>query len=258
MAAPAFDDDHRRHEHAKSPTRPGVRARGSGADLPHRSCTAGQPCRRTSFARILGGSASGAQCGLVPVGCRRVARDRRCPRRALSRGRSSPNRNSARRRSRVRALCASVSGGPIESHASHGPWRRGLVARGLRPAVPKRGVTRRLARRSRGLVLGGMWLRWRTGARAQELDGLLARGSSTRRGAGHVWLVRRVRPVARRAAGRARLASTTPPPGRGERRHPHRGSTRPRGRPARRRPRERVTAKWVSAWGQIGAHTHRR
>jgi hypothetical protein len=38
-------------------------------------------------------------------------------------------------------------------------------------------VTRHLARRSRGVVLGGMWLRWRTRARAQELDGLLARGA---------------------------------------------------------------------------------
>jgi hypothetical protein len=37
--------------------------------------------------------------------------------------------------------------------------------------------SRRLARRSRGLVLGGTWLRWRTWARATELDGLLARGA---------------------------------------------------------------------------------
>jgi hypothetical protein len=37
--------------------------------------------------------------------------------------------------------------------------------------------SRRLARRSRGLVLGGVWLRWRTWVRAQELDGLLARGA---------------------------------------------------------------------------------
>jgi hypothetical protein len=37
--------------------------------------------------------------------------------------------------------------------------------------------SRRLARRSRGLVLGGIWLRWRTWVRAQELDGLLARGA---------------------------------------------------------------------------------
>ena len=35
----------------------------------------------------------------------------------------------------------------------------------------------RLARRSRGFVLGGIWLRWRTWARANELDGLLARGA---------------------------------------------------------------------------------
>src|SRR5215210_1902126 len=37
--------------------------------------------------------------------------------------------------------------------------------------------SRRLARRSRGLLLGGMWLRCRTWSRAQELDGLLARGA---------------------------------------------------------------------------------
>jgi hypothetical protein len=37
--------------------------------------------------------------------------------------------------------------------------------------------SRRLARRSRGLVLGGIRLRWRTWVRAQELDGLLARGA---------------------------------------------------------------------------------
>src|SRR5215210_309077 len=37
--------------------------------------------------------------------------------------------------------------------------------------------SRRLARRSRGLLLGGMWLRWRTWSRAQELDGVLARGA---------------------------------------------------------------------------------
>jgi hypothetical protein len=37
--------------------------------------------------------------------------------------------------------------------------------------------SRRLPRRSRGLVLGGIWLRWRTWARAQELDGLLAQGA---------------------------------------------------------------------------------
>ena len=42
---------------------------------------------------------------------------------------------------------------------------------------------------------------------------------------------RRVRPVARRAAGRARLASTAAAQRRGERRHPYRGSTCPRGRP---------------------------
>ena len=211
MAARAFGDDHRRHEHAKSPTRAGVRASGRRADLSHRSRTAGQPCRRSSFAQILGGSPSGAQRRLVPAGCGRVARDRRAAawacigigvasrRRALLRGRSSPNRNSARRWSRVRALRANVSGGPIESHASHSPCVRGLVARDPRPAVPKCGVTcggrpvrvnetrrirfrrwlpsRRLARRSRSLVLGGMWLRWRTGARAQELDGFLARGA---------------------------------------------------------------------------------
>jgi hypothetical protein len=41
---------------------------------------------------------------------------------------------------------------------------------------------------------------------------------------------RRVRAVAWRAAGRARLASTTPAPRRGERRHPYRGSTCPGGR----------------------------
>ena len=57
------------------------------------------------------------------------------------------------------------------------------MARGSRPAGQKRGVTRRwlpsrrLARRSRGLVLGGIWLRWRTWARAKDLDGLLARGA---------------------------------------------------------------------------------
>jgi hypothetical protein len=34
--------------------------------------------------------------------------------------------------------------------------------------------SRRLARRSRGFVLGGIWLRWRTWTRAKELDGLLA------------------------------------------------------------------------------------
>jgi hypothetical protein len=37
--------------------------------------------------------------------------------------------------------------------------------------------SRRLARRSRGVVLGGTWLRWRTRVRAQDLDGLLARGT---------------------------------------------------------------------------------
>jgi hypothetical protein len=37
--------------------------------------------------------------------------------------------------------------------------------------------SRRLARRTRGFVLGGVWLRWRTWARAKELDGLLARGA---------------------------------------------------------------------------------
>jgi hypothetical protein len=37
--------------------------------------------------------------------------------------------------------------------------------------------SRRLAWRSRGLVLGGIWLRWRTWGRAKELDGLLARGA---------------------------------------------------------------------------------
>jgi len=151
MAARAFGDDHRRHEHAKSPTRAGVRASGRRADLSHRSCTAGQPCRRTSFAQILGGSPSGAQRRLVPAGCGRVARDRRAAawacigvasrRRALLRGRSSPNRNSARRWSRVRALRANVSGGPIESHASHSPCVRGLVAQDPRPAVPKCRVT---------------------------------------------------------------------------------------------------------------------
>ena len=57
------------------------------------------------------------------------------------------------------------------------------MARGSRPTGQKRGVTRtwlpsrRLARRSRGVVLGGIWLRWRTWVRAQELDGLLARGA---------------------------------------------------------------------------------
>jgi hypothetical protein len=39
--------------------------------------------------------------------------------------------------------------------------------------------SRHLARRSRGLLLGGVWLRWRTRARAQELDGLLARGTDS-------------------------------------------------------------------------------
>jgi hypothetical protein len=37
--------------------------------------------------------------------------------------------------------------------------------------------SRRLARRSRGVVLGGIWLRWRTWVHAQELNGLLARGA---------------------------------------------------------------------------------
>jgi hypothetical protein len=37
--------------------------------------------------------------------------------------------------------------------------------------------SRRLPRRSRGLVLGGIWLRWRTRAHRQELDGRLARGA---------------------------------------------------------------------------------
>jgi hypothetical protein len=36
---------------------------------------------------------------------------------------------------------------------------------------------RRLPRRSRGLVLGGLWLRWRTHRRAQELDTYLAAGA---------------------------------------------------------------------------------
>ena len=58
------------------------------------------------------------------------------------------------------------------------------MARGSRPPGQKRGVTRRwlpsrrLARRSRGLVLGGIWLRWRAWVRAQELDRLLARGAN--------------------------------------------------------------------------------
>lgn len=57
------------------------------------------------------------------------------------------------------------------------------MARGSRPAYSKRGVTRRwlpsrrLARRSRGLLLGGMWLRWRTWSCGQALDGQLARGA---------------------------------------------------------------------------------
>jgi hypothetical protein len=37
--------------------------------------------------------------------------------------------------------------------------------------------SRHLPRRSRGLVLGGIWLRWRTRAHRQELDGRLARGA---------------------------------------------------------------------------------
>jgi hypothetical protein len=37
--------------------------------------------------------------------------------------------------------------------------------------------SRRLPRRSRGLVLGGIWLRWRTRVHRQELDGRLARGA---------------------------------------------------------------------------------
>jgi len=37
--------------------------------------------------------------------------------------------------------------------------------------------SRRLPRRSRGLVLGGIWLRWRTWSRRQALDGQLARGA---------------------------------------------------------------------------------
>jgi hypothetical protein len=37
--------------------------------------------------------------------------------------------------------------------------------------------SRRLPRRSRGLVLGGIWLRWRTWSRGQALDGQLARGA---------------------------------------------------------------------------------
>jgi hypothetical protein len=36
---------------------------------------------------------------------------------------------------------------------------------------------RRLPRRSRGLVLGGLWLRWRTRRQAQELDTHLAAGA---------------------------------------------------------------------------------
>ena len=194
MPASGPADDHPRHGHAKAPPRKGVRARGSRADLPHRSRTAGQSCRRGGLPRSSGGGPSGAERRLVSVGHGRVAREsssgRRSRasealvasrRRALSRGRGSPDRNPARRRSRVRALRSSVSARAIETRSE--PWRRGLVARGSRPAGQKRGVTRRwlpsrrLARRSRGFVLGGIWLRWRTWARAEELDGLLARGA---------------------------------------------------------------------------------
>ena len=189
MPAAGPADDHPRHGYAKAPPRQGIRARGSRADLPHRSRTAGQSCRRTGLARISGGGPAGAERRLVSAGRRRRSRDPRAAadafvgspvvasrRRALPRGGGSPDRNPARRRSRLRALRSSVSARAIETRSE--PWRRGLVARGSRPAGQKRGVTRRwlpsrrLARRSRGLVLGGIWLRWRTWARAKELDGL--------------------------------------------------------------------------------------
>ena len=46
-----------------------------------------------------------------------------------------------------------------------------------RPRIRRWLPSRRLPRRSRGLVLGGIRLRWRTWVRAQVLDGLLARGA---------------------------------------------------------------------------------
>jgi hypothetical protein len=57
------------------------------------------------------------------------------------------------------------------------------MARGSRPPGGKCGVTwrwlpgRRLPRRSRAVVLGGIWLRWRTWVGTADLDGLLARGA---------------------------------------------------------------------------------
>ena len=194
MPASGPADDHPRHGYAKAPPRQGIRDRGSRADLPHGSWTAGQSCRRTGLARISGGGPAGAERRVVSAGGRRLSRDPRAAadafvgspvvasrRRALPRGGGSPDRNPARRRSRLRALRSSVPARAIETRSE--PWRRGRVARGFRPAGQKRGVTRRwlpsrrLARRSRGLVLGGIWLRWRTWVRAQELDGLLARGA---------------------------------------------------------------------------------